>query len=72
MTLAAGVASGLAKRDPWMTGWVACRMELFWFSGLGLMLSGLTFKFPEAGLIVLVIAGMELLSARQTEVAIDS
>jgi hypothetical protein len=44
---------------------------LFELGGLGLMLSGLTFKLPAAGLIVLVIAGIELLSAIQTEVTIS-
>jgi TRAP-type uncharacterized transport system fused permease subunit len=131
VALAAYAASGIAKTDPWMTGWVACRMGLvsylvpfafvldptlclggnwtaahlgyavmtsaagvvalclgvegyfrrplslfarllFGFGGLGLMLPGLSFKFPGVGLIVLAIAGIKLFSARRTEVTINS
>ena len=131
VALAAYAASGIAKTDPWMTGWVACRMGLvsylvpfafvldptlclggkwtaahlgyavmtsaagvvalcfgvegyfrrplpllarllFGVGGLGLMLPGLSFKLPGAGLIVLAIAGIKLFSARQTEVTINS
>jgi TRAP-type uncharacterized transport system fused permease subunit len=131
VALAAYAASGIAKTDPWMTGWVACRMGLvsylvpfafvldpimllgtggsmgakvfavltaaagvvalcfgvegyfrgrlplfirlfFGFGGLALMLPGLTLKLTGGGLIVLAVAGMKLLSARQTEVTINS
>jgi len=131
VALAAYAASGIAKTDPWMTGWVACRMGLvsylvpfafvldptlclggkwtaahlgyalmtsaagvvalcfgvegyfrrrlsllarlsFGFGGLGLMLPGLTLKLAGAGLVVLAIAGIKLLSARQTEVTTNS
>ena len=131
VALAAYSAAGLAKTNPWTTGWLAFRMGVVsyivpfvfvfspvlllggkWstadllyalmtsalgvialcfgvegyfrgrlplfirlflgFGGLGLMLPGLSFKLPGAGLIVLAVAGMKLLSAKQTEVTINS
>ena len=73
LTAAAGVVALCFGVEGYFRGRLPLFIRLFFgFGGLALLLPGLTLKLTGGGLIVLAVAGMKLLSARQREVTINS